>query len=137
MSWLASPLHSLAADHLVLVKSMIRQAGAILLCLGQLYIAGLWVYAAARIRFSFAWLFALSALLYLLLSAVNLAFAFGWSQLQQVLGAQFMPVFNALLVAQPIALFIGAVAHTVLVTWLLRVCPRTQPGAGADHEQPL
>jgi hypothetical protein len=99
---------------------MIRQVAAILLCLGQLYIAGLWVYAAARTGFAFAWLFVLSAMLYLFLSAVNLAFAFAWSQLQQLLGAQFTPVFNLLLVAQPFALLVGALAHTFIVTWLLR-----------------
>jgi hypothetical protein len=99
---------------------MIRQFAAIFLCLGQLYISVLWVYTAIRTSFLLSWLFALVSVLYLLLGFANLAFTFAWSQLHQMLGSQFSSVFDALLLAQPVALLLGAVAHTLVVTWLLR-----------------
>lgn len=99
---------------------MARQLVAILLCLGQLYIALLWVYAASRTNFFFSWLFAFVSALYLLLSIVNLALAFYLSQLQALLGSQLHSLFDGLLLTQPVALLLGAVAHTLVVRWLLR-----------------
>ncbi len=87
---------------------------------GDLYLLGLWIYAATRTRLIFFWILALAGLCYSVLAIVNAALVFAPEQIRNAFGSQFTTVYGVFVLCQPFNLILAAIGHTVLVRWIVR-----------------
>ena len=97
-----------------------RQFTAIGICLLDLYLVFLWFYASIRTRIWFLWLFVATGVFATVVSFLSLALTFEGSTIQQSLGPLFSPFLVVFTLIQLIYLTVGAIAHTLLVIWLVR-----------------
>jgi hypothetical protein len=97
-----------------------RQFAAIGICLLDLYLLSLWFYATIRTGIGFLWLFVGTGVFATIVSFLSLALTFEGAEIQHSLGPLFLPFMVVFTVIQPLYLTIAAIAHTLLVIWLIR-----------------
>ena|ERR1700730_3114971 len=102
---------------------ILRQIATIGICLVQVYLICLWAYASIRTGLGFFWLFVCAGVLYVGLAFISVALVFAAPQIESAFGPLFPAFLRVFTVAQPFALAFGAVAHTLLVFWILRSRP--------------
>jgi heme A synthase len=104
--------------------ALIHRIATICFVIGDLYILGLWFYAAARTGLWFFWILVAAGLVFLLVAIANVALVYDTPHIRELLGQQFVLCYEIFLGIQPLNLLLGAVGYTMFVRWAVRSSAR-------------